>query len=212
MAIESDIDLFSQVTLQQANLWDFFIFENPVSGSVSNAASLFSPQNLGNLVQSAITNAVSTFEGMKFKVKTTNLPLPGLITENTKIGRKIYKERQYEGDFAVTMYEDILFTTYAYFDDWMKRVYNFDTQVWINPPPPNRTGVLIYWAGTNPDIPTATFTYENLKIKGIENISLTREASPLELTINLTFDKVSSFIGSSLANQLKNASFGVLSF
>lgn len=203
MAIESDIDQFNQITFQQSNLWDFFIFESP-----TNLLSNFS---IANLLQSVITDTSFVFEKMKFRVQTCSLPLPGLKTEELSTGRKVYKSREYEGDFAITIYEDITFSAYSYFDDWMKRVYNFDLQTWNTPPPPARTGVLIYWAGTNPDIPTATFTYENLRIKGIEDVTLSREASPLTLTVNLTFDKVSSVIGRSLVNQLKNVAFGVVS-
>jgi hypothetical protein len=192
MAIGSELDYIATIDFQLSNLWDFIIVSNP-----SLATS-----NLGNLADVAANSAVGTL--MKFKITTCNLPLPGLNTEGTKIGKKHYVSREYEGDFQITIMEDTFFSSYNYFDSWMKLVYDFDNQVWKKNPP-SRTGMLLYYASNLP-IPTATFMYENLKIRGIENVSQQRSTSEaLTLTVNLTFEKVSMASTSSGVTSALNA-------
>lgn len=169
----SEIDLFSTLDLQMNNYWDFVILDNP---------------DPTNVLATLGTLATDIF--MKFKITNCSLPLPSLETEATKVGRKHYKSRNYEGDYTITVLEDTTFSSYNYFKNWMSKVYNFDTQYWESNPP-SKTGILTYYDNSL-TLPTGIFLYESLKIKGIGDLSQQRsESSPLTLTIALTFEKVS---------------------
>lgn len=214
MALSSDIDYFSKNTFQMSNLWDFFIFDNPtnLAGGLNSVSTIGSAigavSNIGNTLSSSSNLAqfgASLFfdNYLAFKVTETTLPLPGLATETSRSGLKHYSERKYEGDFSITIMEDVAFSSYNYFDSWMKQVYNFDTQKWKKNPP-SRTGMLFYWDPTL-TIPTATFMYEDLKVRGIEDFNITRaNTEVLTLKVNLTFNKVSNITTSSILDTIKN--------
>jgi len=200
MAIVNEISQFLSIDFQLGNLWDFEIIDNPVNVSTLNNIS---GQELANDVNAVITNTEDFL--MKFRIQTSSLPTPELSAIVSKIGKKYYNTRVYEGDYQITVFEDTQWTCWNYFNDWMNLIYNFDTQQWKQNPP-NRTGILTYYDGSL-SVPTMVFIYENLKVIGISDIAQSRDTvTPLTLTVKLTFDKMSYANTTSLAGQLKDAS------
>ena len=200
MAIVNEISQFLSIDFQLGNLWDFEIIDNPVNVSTLNNIS---GQELAKDVNAVITNTEDFL--MKFRIQTSSLPTPELSAIASKIGKKYYNTREYEGDYQITVFEDTQWTCWNYFNDWMNLIYNFDTQQWKQNPP-NRTGILTYYDGSL-SVPTMVFIYENLKVIGISDIAQNRDAvTPLTLTVKLTFDKMSYANTTSLAGQLKDAS------
>ncbi len=191
MAIGSELDILSSLDFQFSNLWDFVIFENPTG---INIASILNAGNLQGLY-------------MKFKIVSTTLPLPSLETEELKTGQKRYVGRKFEGDYEIEVLEDSTFSTYGYFYDWMSKIYDFNNNVFLpSPSKYNKAAVLIYYLPTL-NVPSAIFTYENLKIKSIGDLSPNRiDSKALTYKVSLTFDKVSfgSYISSvsSLLSQI----------
>jgi hypothetical protein len=69
---------------------------------------------------------------LKFKVQTTNLPLPSLVVERKKSGETVYKSYNEVDDFSVTLRESPDFSTYKFFQSWQDLFYDRSKRVFKN--------------------------------------------------------------------------------
>ena len=195
MAIGSEIDFLAGIDFQAANLWDFILLDDI---------------NLNNPLQ-ALTSLVSLPLGFfnKFKVTTTSIPFPSLENVSLKTGHKPYTARVWEEDFSMTVMEDTSFSSYNYFNLWFSQIYDFTNNV-FKLHPPTKTGILTYYGG---DLitPTAIFFYEKVRLLGIETINVDRtNSNPLNLTINLSFERLVSVPIVGAINNLTKSAVGFL--
>jgi hypothetical protein len=205
------IDYLATTELQLSHMWDFFLIDNPPDPGKDLP-------NFVDLGKAALTSVVNTT--MLFKVTETSLPIHGLETETSRAGFKLYESRTYLQDFNVSILEDVLFSSFAYFQNWMDKIYDTEKAQWKVPPPPIKTGILVFYSSLSlaseiggakssnllellPSVPSAVFTLENVKVKKIGDISLNRGgANPLILRVTLTADKLRPLSASTGANTL----------
>jgi hypothetical protein len=187
------LDYLAATEFQLTHLWDFYLIDNPPTGA----------GDVVNFLVNRLPSQVLDMAAMMFRVTETTLMFPGLETETTKAGFKIYKERVHVEEFSVKILEDITFSSLNYFQTWMDQVYDQETALWFDNPP-MKTGILTFYSPVF--LPSAVFTLKNVKIKKITDIPLNREGgSPLTLSVNLTFDKLETITLGSTVNKVVNA-------
>jgi hypothetical protein len=171
MAITTIYPVMGQ-SVQLQNLWDFYFIDDP---------------------------------GIRFKIKTTSLPFEKFSTKTLFNGKKVYIGVNRIATFTVTIYEcDLLnrpFATYNYFKDWWDQIYDSRLKVWRSYLPNqivplyNRTAILQYYTQIPfEELVVQTFTFNNVKLVGIEDLSNINysEGGPLTYTVTFTCDDVSA--------------------
>jgi hypothetical protein len=87
--------------------------------------------------------------------------------------------------------EDTSFSSYNYFNLWFSQIFDFEQNVFKSNPP-TKTGILTYY-GSDLVTPTAMFFYDNVRLLKIQDITVDRQNSnPLTLTVDFSFEKMSS--------------------
>jgi hypothetical protein len=205
MAIGSEISIYSTQDFQFANMWDFVISDISLAG-IENPSTLFNLKNIISTSNLQTVGNIVTDILMKYKITNCTLSTPGFTVEDTSIGKKYYEEKEWEGDFSITIMEDTTFSAWTYFRNWMEQIYDFDLNVWRSYPKnsnspipspnvgisfPTKFATIIYYHEFLP-IPTCIFFLENVKIKKIGDITQDRTTDdPLKLIIDLTYEKLS---------------------
>jgi hypothetical protein len=173
MGIPSEIEVLQSIDFQMPHLWDFIIFDDPLN--------VVNPSNLGRILDTA---------SLKFKVFSTNVPMPKLDTTQSISGHNFYSKFEHPKNLELGLYEDSSFNTFNYFNDWANKVYDSNKNV-FRIYPPKKNAMLVYYAYTIVNS-TAFYFYENIKISEIQGWSATRDfpSAPLSFNIKLTVNKV----------------------
>jgi hypothetical protein len=132
----------------------------------------------------------------KFRIKSMNLPLPKFEIETRSTWENFYKELSLNTTFDIEIYEDIAFSTYAYFQTWRNLVYDMNTRRFISyvPNTPNpilKTAQLNYYpTGSVIDVPpTKVFTLQNVRFIGLSELANDYEdGSGRVYTVSLAYE------------------------